>query len=896
MVSDVDNEICPLVTPNFTVSKECSPKGPGQITVPDPITWTITLQNTGDADLIVTCNDPVAGISDVSVSLPAGPGTVTLPGGPYTRPTTAGDIPAITNTVTCIGVLDPQQFPHLVGINEIERDATDTCPVIGTPVCEVDKSVNPTISKVGDTVTYSLGPICNTGNVPLTLVSCNDTVTGNCDALIDHCFPLAAGDCCDAPGTPFGTKDYTIMAGDSDPLPNTITVTCSGAGQTAVCEDTAEVDLIEPNFTVSKECSPKGPGLIAVPDPITWTITLENTGNANLEVTCNDPVADIVNEVVSLPAGATETITRSRPTTDGDIPEIENTVVCVGRLSDPDHAHLADANEIQRDATDTCPVIGDPVCSMNKSVFPETSKVGDTVTYTLGPLCNIGTVTLTSLASCNDTVTGDCLADFAPFFPLAVGDCTPTVQKPYTIQAGDPDPLPNTVTTTCDSAAGQATCGDDAVVDLVHPSCEITKECTPELLVIGEDITWDVEVCNTGDVSLDVEVNDPDAMISQTVTLAPGTCETITESRPVTPEDCPAGITNTATANWSIAGDLGTVLQNSGPCDPEGCRMTGGHNTMVTKKEQGEPQYDDIDTGTKYTTGGQIGAPNEAGCADAPAKGKCVEGVCSGGWNAGLECVDNDDCPNQGGRNSGRPWGNWQHNHHSGPDDGFILGGSFSFHSGTAAAPDEAFIKSIICADPGWCVQARPAPNKQIFWEGTGVFHNKKNQRGGDVDPDMAIFSNCDEQPIVYNKREKGTIHYYRAHVGDFGEPAGRHQKPLDRDVCPWFNETGVSINNCALADGFDPLIPAPVNDKFTEAHPLCTAQDCVECPDWYEIEISCDEKMPGEDGYKVAYKVAHHIRQGNFQIHPPVGDSCNPDEELDGVVPGTLELTPWTE
>jgi hypothetical protein len=313
---------------------------------------------------------------------------------------------------------------------------------------------------------------------------------------------------------------------------------------------------------------------------------------------------------------------------------------------------------------------------------------------------------------------------------------------------------------------------------------------------------------------------------------------------------------------------------------PQGCRMTGGHNVMVTKKEGGDPQYDDIPSGTKYTTGGQIGAPDEAGCAEYPAKGKCVDGVCTGGWNAGLACVDNGECPNQGGRNSGRPWGNWQHNHHSGPDDGFILGGSFSFHSGTAAAPDEAFIKSIICADEGWCVQARPAPTKQIFWEGTGVFHNLKRKKGQSA-PEVPVFANCgDDQPIVYNKRDKGTVHYYRAHVGDFGEPGGRHQKPADD--CPWFNETGVSIDNCELADGYDPLLPVSVNDKFTEAHPLCTAHDCVECPDWYEIEIHCTDD-PASD---IAYKVAHFIRQGNFQIHPPVGSSCNPgDELLDGVV-----------
>jgi hypothetical protein len=51
--------------------------------------------------------------------------------------------------------------------------------------------------------------------------------------------------------------------------------------------------------------------------------------------------------------------------------------------------------------------------------------------------------------------------------------------------------------------------------------------------------------------------------------------------------------------------------------------MTGGHNFDVVDATFNE-------NGKAYTTGGQIGAPNETGCCDLPPKGKCVAGFCTG--------------------------------------------------------------------------------------------------------------------------------------------------------------------------------------------------------------------------------------------------------------------------
>jgi cysteine-rich repeat protein len=427
-------------------------------------------------------------------------------------------------------------------------------------------------------------------------------------------------------------------------------------------------------------------------------------------------------------------------------------------------------------------------------------------------------------------------------------------------------------------------------------------------------VVYQICVTNTGQQTLDgngVTVSDP-VLGSVNVsfgTIAPGAtvCKQApgVMAAPTCTGGSPAGTScvctevegvNTATISSAICEgtNQNACAQPGSDCSdtasvaclgPASCRMTGGHNFDVVDAEFDE-------NGKVYTTGGQIGAPNESGCCDLPPKGKCVAGRCTGGLNGGDACVTNDDCPNDPGRNSHCPWGDWEHNHHSGPDDSnSVKGGSFSFHSGTAASPDSAFIKSVLCADLGWCVQARPAPFKQIFWEGTGVFHNAKTDKNKDIP--LPIFAACGaSQPVPWSNKVDGTLHYYKAHVSDFGEPAGIYQKPIagcqkaqsctDREP-----NQSVEINDCALGDVC--LIDAATDPVKTALHPLCLAQTCSECPDEYEIEIHCtaDPTSP------IAYRVSHEIREGNFQLHPPVGDSCNPscgDGVCQAGVTGTAE------
>jgi hypothetical protein len=164
-----------------------------------------------------------------------------------------------------------------------------------------------------------------------------------------------------------------------------------------------------------------------------------------------------------------------------------------------------------------------------------------------------------------------------------------------------------------------------------------------------------------------------------------------------------------------------------------------------------------------------------------------------------------------------QPYGEWTHTQKNGP------AGSFTFHAGTASAPPGTEIDWIECMDPGWCVQARPAPAKQIDFAGVGSF---RNMRGAPAE-------------IADYVEVHDSLHWFEVNIDDLGEPgrAGLWPPPL-----PQCDPLGFGLNG-----GTD-------------------LADC-ECPDFYRIRIhqEADETSP------VMYEVYGYINRGNFQIHPPI-------------------------
>jgi len=196
--------------------------------------------------------------------------------------------------------------------------------------------------------------------------------------------------------------------------------------------------------------------------------------------------------------------------------------------------------------------------------------------------------------------------------------------------------------------------------------------------------------------------------------------------------------------------------------------------------------------------------------------GNCVD--CPDG-SSGINAFT---CGGQAGANTAlppQPSGNWTHSNKRG------AAGQFTFHGGTPSAPEGTEIAWINCNDPGWCVQARPAPAKQIDFGGVGTFKNMKNNV-----PDAIA------DHVVVGE----SLHYFEVNIDDGGEPGRAGKQDPPEATCP--------------ANGFG----------YKGSVELV---DC-NCPDFYRITIYAGPTSNSA----IIYEASGWIRGGNLQIHPPTG------------------------
>jgi hypothetical protein len=186
---------------------------------------------------------------------------------------------------------------HASGIDSLDDTPTATVPknsTILTPCIDVNKTVEPTLSKVGDEVVYTYR-ICNCGDANLTVTELVDDVLGEIDVndcnflfrgLYNGSGELQTGQCCTIELDP-----YKIPADACDPLINEACVTGVDVigGEVNSC-DTAMVDLVHPDVNVVKTC----PAYSKVGDIIDYNVVITNTGDADLQIIdVNDSLAGL---------------------------------------------------------------------------------------------------------------------------------------------------------------------------------------------------------------------------------------------------------------------------------------------------------------------------------------------------------------------------------------------------------------------------------------------------------------------------------------------------------------------------------------------------------------------------------------------------------------------------
>jgi|GEM_PF-2882438 len=421
------------------------------------------------------------------------------------------------NTTGCSSVLNTAQIPASTNLIQ--------------PAISFSKT-GPDTAKVGDEITYTVTVTNNSsGDTPALSCTFDDDVAGINDQAI-------------TPGVGYN-YNYTVQEGDPDPLVNTATVSCTIAGFDNVLQDTDQhsVDLISPAITTSKT----GPDTAKVGDEITYTIGFTNSGDGSVEnCTGSDTVLGALG---AFTAGVTRDFNYTVQA--GDPNPLNNTATITCDVVGFD-------NQVSDDASHSLDIIN-PSIDVTKT-GPDYAKAGDEITYTIG-FTTTGTGDLENCTG-SDTVLG------------ALGAFTAGVTRDfnYTVQAGDPDPLNNTVTITCDVVGFDNQVSDDAShsVDLLHPAVSVTKECRPDPVAVGQTLTWAITVNNTGDTDLDCSVNDTDAgYVDEPLTVAAGGSESLNADHTVVEGDAPT-ISNTADISCELAGgELSNVLTDSDSADCE---------------------------------------------------------------------------------------------------------------------------------------------------------------------------------------------------------------------------------------------------------------------------------------------------------------------------------------
>ncbi len=268
-VQDSASDTCPVeCIPGFNASKECVntnglPQGV-------PADFLVTINNTGDTDLICTDSEgELNGGAPIEIS--AGGSFDDLVAVPTVDECLDDASVSNTTTITCADgdtVLDPQ-------------GVSDTCPVLCVPCAEASKVCKQPGQTSEDSAEFEI-TVENCGDLP---ILCTDSegeigiVTiqpGAADAVIDGIMV---------------PPDAEVCLEDDPMVTNTTIITCepsTGAPFIIPVSDYCPVPC-EPCIEVEKDCS-NDPQVVMEGDPIDFNIVIRNCGNTILEgIIVTDP-------------------------------------------------------------------------------------------------------------------------------------------------------------------------------------------------------------------------------------------------------------------------------------------------------------------------------------------------------------------------------------------------------------------------------------------------------------------------------------------------------------------------------------------------------------------------------------------------------------------------------
>lgn len=462
-----------------------SKSGPEKSKIGDDADFTFTITNTGAITLYLdTVVDDVLGDLEADA---VGAGCASLAAQAsceftVTRAIPDGSPDPLVNTVT----VHYNSAQNLQGDDQTSTASHSTN--LFQPSITFDKTGD-ALSKATDTTSYTI-TLNNTSSedTPDLVCTISDPLLG-----LDEEVTLASG------ASHVINTNYIVQAGDSDPLLNTASVTCSPTGFPNIytASDGHSTNLFQPSITLTKT----GDELSKVGDPVNYTITLNNTSSADspdLNCTVSDALLGINETVNDLASGASHVINAQYIVQAGDPDPLPNTASAT--CSPQGFPNVLDADDTHNVN------LFQPSVEVVKS-GDTLSKVGDPVNYTI-TVTNTGSADSPDLV--NGTIVDDVLGDLLAANAYVTGStCSSslatgascTINATRTVQAGDADPLPNTVTVhyNPDGFPNDITDSDDHSVNLFQPSVALDKSANCDLdVIVGQTITYSYAINNTG--------------------------------------------------------------------------------------------------------------------------------------------------------------------------------------------------------------------------------------------------------------------------------------------------------------------------------------------------------------------------------------------------------------
>jgi len=509
-------------TSSLQVTKTPSTKNAN---VGETITYQFQVKNTGSVTInsLSLADDKLGGVTLDKATL--------LPGetanGTAEHLVVEGDLPGpITNTATATGT-------DRLGAT-VTAQAKATVALTYTAALEVTKTPSATTAAIGETVTYQYA-VLNTGNVTVDALTLTDDKLGDITLNVAR---LAPGE------TATGTATHTIVEADlPGPLTNKATAKATDSqGKPVTAQATAAVALTyTSSMTVSKVASST---MARVGEQITYTYTVENTGNINISSLDlnDDKLGKVSVDSTSLAPGERATGTIIYTVLEGDLP---------GPITNVVTATAKDILKQTLTETATATVTLTYTASMTVSKVPSSTaaRVGDKITYTY-TIVNTGNVTLKGLSLSDNKIGAIRPAKNS----LASGETT-TATATYTVLEGDlPGPLTNVVTVSATDSQNQpVTTTATATVTLNYvASMAVTKVPSSATVPVGGQVTYTYTIVNTGNVTLNglaLSDNKIGAVTPAQTTLASGESTTATATYTVLERDLPGPLTNIVTVS-----------------------------------------------------------------------------------------------------------------------------------------------------------------------------------------------------------------------------------------------------------------------------------------------------------------------------------------------------------